>query len=137
MPNDWNTNDGKRQIVWAIFEKLRSSQPSTVSDFLKCANTKTMAATMGDTNVPGRVCVYALPEGDRMLGAGCSLILEIPPAAVPLGSEEILSYACTYTLWKPTTLEQELAARGNTLAQFLSERGFDFGAKMDAASGEK
>jgi hypothetical protein len=136
MPNDWKTNAGKRAIVWAVFEKLRSD-PNKIPDFLNCTKTKTMAAEMGDTTIPDRVCVYALPEGDRLLDVGCSLILEIPPASVPLGSEEILGYSCTYTLWKPTSLQEELAAKGSSLAEFLSQRGFDLGAKMDAASDDK
>jgi hypothetical protein len=112
MPqNDWNTNDGKRAIVWSIFKKLRENSGASIPAFLDCAKTKTMAGAMGNTTVPEKVEVYALPLGDRGLGAGCSLILEIPPATVPDDSEEILTYACTYTLWKPPTLQAELARR--------------------------
>jgi hypothetical protein len=112
MPqNDWNTNDGKRAIVWSIFKKLRENSGASIPAFLDCANTKTMAAAMGNTTVPENVKVYAVPMGDRGLKAGCSLILEIPPAPVPDDSAEILTYACTYTLWTAPTLQAELGPR--------------------------
>jgi hypothetical protein len=112
MPqNDWNTNEGKRAIVWSIFKKLRENNGASTPGFLDCKNTKTMTPAMGNTIVPEKVKVYALPKGDRDLDAGSSLILEIPPATVPDGSEEILTYACTYTLWSTPALQAELASR--------------------------
>ncbi len=138
MPNDWKTNEGKRAIVRAIFTKLREVPPSVAPEtFVNCNNTKHMAETWGQTKIPDNVYVYGLGQGDRTLGAGCSLIIEIPPSGVPLDSEEILTYTCTYTLWKPTALEQELAAQGTNLAAFLSERGLDLAAKLEAKTGEK
>jgi hypothetical protein len=113
MPqNDWNTNAGKREIVWAIFRKLRENNEALVPEFLDCNNTKAMTPTLGNTTVPNNVKVYALPKGDRLLGAGCSLILEIPPSAVPDNSEQILTYACTYTLWSHPVVHAELANLG-------------------------
>jgi hypothetical protein len=111
MPNDFNTNAGKVAIVRAVFRRLRNNEVP-ISDFLDCTKTKAIVETLGDTTVPANVKVYALPEGDRDLLAGRSLILEIPPAPVPIDSEELLTYACTYTLWREEALVAELAARG-------------------------
>ena len=122
MPNSWDTNDGKREVVWTIFERLRAN-PSDVPYFVHSNNTKIMTAEMGDTTVPKKVHVYCLPQGDRALGIGRSLILEIPPLAVLPRTQEMLTYACTYTLWSTPILEQELADKGISLADFLAERG--------------
>jgi len=103
LQNNWNTVAGKRNIVWAIFKSLRGGTAQQNSDFLDSTKTRKMAETLGQTTIPDGLTVYCFPEGDMDHGpdgVGASLILEIPPITVPLDSEKILEYSCSYTLWR-------------------------------------
>jgi hypothetical protein len=107
--NDWTTNDGKREIVKAVFKHLRAT-PEDVPRILDCGLARGIVAKVGDTQIPDDVQVFCLPLGDRLKdgdgstqqkGLGGSLILEIPPEHLDIESKEILLYACTYSPWRP------------------------------------
>lgn len=107
--NDWTTNDGKREIVKAVFQHLRDN-PKDVPRILDFGLARGIVAKVGDTEIPDDVRVFCLPLGDRLKdgdgspqqkGLGGSLILEIPPEHLDIESKEILDYACTYSPWRP------------------------------------
>lgn len=107
--NDWKTNDGKREIVKAVFQHLRDT-PGDVPRILDYGSARELVAKVGKTEIPADVRVFCLPQGDRLKdgdgsmqqkGLGGSLILEIPPGDVDINSKEILLYACTYSPWRP------------------------------------
>jgi hypothetical protein len=107
--NDWKTNDGKREIVKAVFKNLRET-PEDVPRILDCGLARGIVAKVGDTVIPDDVRVFCLPLGDSLKGGdgseqqeglGGSLILEIPPVHLSIDSKEILTYACTYSPWRP------------------------------------
>lgn len=107
--NDWTTNDGKREIVKAVFKHLRDN-PKDVPRILDHNLAREIVAKVGDTEIPADVQVLCLPLGDRLKdgdgstqqkGLGGSLILEIPPGNLDINGKEILTYACTYSPWRP------------------------------------
>jgi hypothetical protein len=100
---DWNTPDGKREIVWAIFDWLRAHK-DRIRDFRDCKKTRTITEKeILHITLPEKAELFCFQEGDESLGpnpkAGSSLILEIPPDVTELGTPEILQYACSYNLW--------------------------------------
>ena len=106
--NDWNTPDGRRAIVRAIFQHIRD-YPADAQWILDYGKAREMVARVGNTKIPSDVIVACRPFGDRdkppgapqsERGVGGSLILEIPPANIGIDTAELLTYSCTYPLWR-------------------------------------
>jgi hypothetical protein len=100
---DWDTDDGKREIVWAIFEWLHGND-ERIRAFRDCKKTRTITEDdILHVKLPADAEIFCFREGDESLGpnpkAASSLILEIPPDVTGLGTPEILQYACSYNLW--------------------------------------
>ena len=108
LTNDWDTPTGRRAIVRAVFQHIRDYPPDAqwILDYGKA---REIVARVGNTKIPEDVIVACRPLGDRNKppdaqqserGVGGSLILEIPPANIGIGTAEILTYSCTYPLWR-------------------------------------
>jgi hypothetical protein len=107
LVNNWDSPAGRREIVRAVFQYIRDN-PAEAEGILDYAKAREIVTRVGNTKIPGDVIVACRPLGDRNKppgaipserGVGGSLILEIPPATIAIGSDEILTYSCTYPLW--------------------------------------
>ena len=105
--NDWNTPDGRRSIVRAVFQHLRDN-PDDIGQILDCRKTRAIVEKVGNTEIPPDVIAVCVPFGDSNKpphpkpgekGAGGSLYLEIPPDELDINETPILRYSCTYPLW--------------------------------------
>ena len=103
VPFDWDTVEGKRDIVFKIVQWLRDPKNSgRISEYRDCTKTRSITEEIIGTPLPAKAEIYCLRQGDEALGPVhkeyASLVVEIPPDDTddPI---EILRYACTYNLW--------------------------------------